>query len=602
MQLKTVIVLNRQNNGFDSTLPLSFTFFLMKHLATRLAGGLLLAAAPWLTAAAQTTTIDYRGTTGTTTVEKRRATETNLATSVTFGAYNTGVANSQEATTSNGNDIFQLTGQYNAQIDGRALVWRQDNTGTALASGVPSTTVNTATPFKAQVLLTFSREVTGLTFVIQDIDKGTLATGGGSDYTDELDFYPVNGAGNAVDMSSGISGNIGNLNTCGYYGPSTIDGKTQVALYGRDLNGTTSAPSRGGNVTIRFAQPIKTMLLTYRNLNTYTQSALRLQTIAFEQISWDEQADLTANVVNSTVGQLVAGKTGQFTATFGNMGDLDTDNVTAQVKLTPIVSGVTASNGGVYDSQTGIITYPTSAMALYKGQLTSVITYTAPAAKTVVTAVATVTTTTSEGLNPYANSASASATPVAPLPVSLTAFAAKASGPDVRLSWATASELNNDYFEVERSTDGATFAPLGRLAGHGTTLAANSYAYLDAGVASRRPGRAYYRLRQVDLDGTATYSPVRTVDLAGADLTAAVGLYPNPAAPTDAAVTLDLRSLPQGAYEVSLVSTLGSTVARYTAQGGQDQPLSLPKALASGPYVVLVQGNGLHLTQRLARR
>ena len=93
----------------------------------------------------------------------------------------------------------------------------------------------------------------------------------------------------------------------------------------------------------------------------------------------------------------------------------------------------------------------------------SVITYTAPAAKTVVTAVATIATTTSEGLNPNANSASASASavPVAPLPVSLMAFAAQASGPDVRLSWATASEINN-AFEVARSPDGATFAPVAR--------------------------------------------------------------------------------------------------------------------------------------------
>ena len=216
----------------------------------------------------------------------------------------------------------------------------------------------------------------------------------------------------------------------------------------------------------------------------------------------------------------------------------------------------------------------------------SVITCTAPAAKTVVTAVATVATTTSEGLNPNANSASASAVPVASLPVSLLAFIAKASGADVRLSWATASELTNAYFEVARSTDGATFAPLGRLGGHGTTLLANAYAYLDAGVAGRLTGWAYYRLRQVDLDGTATYSPVRPIDLAAASL-AAVELYPNPAAPTDAAVALNLRTLPQGAYDVTLVSAVGSTVARYTAQGGQG--LTLPASLAPASQLSLLR-------------
>ena len=191
--------------------------------------------------------------------------------------------------------------------------------------------------------------------------------------------------------------------------------------------------------------------------------------------------------------------------------------------------------------------------------------------------------------------------PVGPLPVALTAFEAKAAGADVRLAWGTASEVNNAYFEVERSLDGQAFGPVERLAGHGTTLAASTYAYLDAGVASRASGLVYYRLRQADQDGTSTYSPVRTVHLA-AGAVAGLGLYPNPAAPTDATVTLDLRTLPLGDYEVRLVSAQGSTVEHYPGQGGQAQALALPATLASGPYLVLVQGQGLRLSQRLARR
>jgi hypothetical protein len=306
--------------------------------------------------------------------------------------------------------------------------------------------------------------------------------------------------------------------------------------------------------------------------------------------------------VNSDTGQLVAGKTGKFTVTFSNVGDLDTDNVKAQVKLAPFLTNVSATNGGIYDRQTGIITYPTTAIAPYGGKLTSVISYTAPAAKTLVTATATISTTTSEGLNPSPNTDEATALPVGPLPVVLTVFDAKTAGADVRLSWTTASEVNNAYFDVERSTDGQTYTQLGRLAGHGTALVASTYDYLDAGVAGRLTGLVYYRLRQVDQDGTATYSLVRTVSLTGASQVASLGLYPNPAAPTDAAVTLDLRTLPAGAYNVSLVSAQGSTVAHYTSQGGQSQALALPAALASGPYLVLVQGNGLRLSQRLAQR
>ncbi|MDO7885889.1 hypothetical protein [Hymenobacter cheonanensis] len=577
----------------------------MKHTATCLATTFLLGLTPCLTATAQTSTIDYRNSTSTGSLEKRTATETSLATSFKFGSYNTAVTNPNEATLGNDNDVFQLTNQYSAQISGRALVWRQDNSTTYLPSSVPSVQVNTATPLKSQVLLTFSREVTGLTFVIQDIDLSTLtssASTGGSDYTDEVDFYPLDGDGQPVDMSPGnVTGSIGNPNTCTYYGPTTIDGKKQVALRGTGLNGTISGPSRRGNVTITFVNPVKTMLLTYRNLNTFRNSDFRLQTIAFEQIAWCSQADLTTTIVNSDTGTLVAGKTGKFTVTFSNVGDLDTDNVQAQVKLAPFLSNVTATNGGLYNPQTGIVTYPTTAIAPYGGKLSSVISYTAPAAKTLVTATATITTTTSQGLDPSPNTATATATPVGPLPVALTAFAAQAVGRDARLTWTTASEQNNDYFGVERSLDGQAFTQVGRVAGHGTALVANSYNYTDAAVASRAAGPVYYRLHQVDLDGTSTYSPVRTVSFDGAGAVAGLGLYPNPAAPTDAAVTLDLRTLPLGAYDVNLVSALGSTVAHYPVQGGQSQALTLPATLASGAYLVLVQGNGLRLSQRLAR-
>ena len=577
----------------------------MKHSATQLTGALLLGLAPLVAATAQTSTISYRGSSGTATIEKRAATESYRATSFTFSNYTT-VTGNKSTTTSTDDDVFQLTSRFDDQIDGRALVWRQDNTDIKLAASVPDKQVNTNTPFKSQVKLTFSREVTGLTFVIQDIDLSTLtsrASTGGSDFTDEVDFYPLDEDGKPVDMSTGnVSGHIDDPTSCKYFGPATVDGKTQIALRGIGLNGTINSPDRGGNVTITFNNPVKTIVLTYRNLNTFDYSQLRLQTIAFESISWCSQADLTTTIVNSDPSTLVAGKTGKFTVSFGNVGDLDAENVKAQVQLSPFLNNVVATNGGRYDFQTGIVSYPTTAIAPYRGALTSVISYTAPAAKTLVTATATITTTTSEGLDPSPNTAKATATPVGPLPVALTAFEAKAAGADVRLAWGTASEVNNAYFEVERSLDGQAFGPVGRLAGHGTTLAASTYAYLDAGVASRASSLVYYRLRQVDQDGTSTYSPVRTVRLAAASAVAGLGLYPNPAAPTDATVTLDLRTLPLGDYEVRLVSAQGSTVAHYPGQGGQAQALALPATLASGPYLVLVQGQGLRLSQRLARR
>ena len=95
-----------------------------------------------------------------------------------------------------------------------------------------------------------------------------------------------------------------------------------------------------------------------------------------------------------------------------------------------------------------------------------------------------------------------------PLPVQLMTFTARGAGPVSVLNWATATEYNNDYFAVERSADGLAFALLGQVAGAGTSSSLRSYSFTD----ERPPvAVAYYRLRQVDYVGAATYSPVVSV-------------------------------------------------------------------------------------------
>ena len=175
-----------------------------------------------------------------------------------------------------------------------------------------------------------------------------------------------------------------------------------------------------------------------------------------------------------------------------------------------------------------------------------------------------------------------------PLPVVLTDFTAQAAGNrDALLNWHTASEKNNDYFEVERSFDGILFAPLGRVTGHGTTTAASAYTLTDAGVAALATGPVYYRLRQVDLDGKSTYSPQRTVSFLKA-ATVSLSLYPNPVVST---TTLDLSQLPAtGTYQVVLLDATGRAVRAWTLGGGQRQPLELT-SLASGSYLLVVTGN-----------
>jgi hypothetical protein len=177
--------------------------------------------------------------------------------------------------------------------------------------------------------------------------------------------------------------------------------------------------------------------------------------------------------------------------------------------------------------------------------------------------------------------------PAAPLPVVLTALTAQAvQNRDALLTWTTASEVNSAYFEVERSLNGTSYTKIGQLAAKGNSTIASNYTFTDANVAARATGAVYYRLRQVDLDATASYSPVRTVSFTKV-AAVALSLYPNPA---QNATTLDVSALPAtGTYQVLVLDATGRAVRTVSVGGGQLQTLSLTD-LASGTYQVLVTG------------
>ncbi|WP_262905867.1 beta strand repeat-containing protein [Hymenobacter terricola] len=168
-----------------------------------------------------------------------------------------------------------------------------------------------------------------------------------------------------------------------------------------------------------------------------------------------------------------------------------------------------------------------------------------------------------------------------PLPVELATFTATPEGPAaVRLAWATASEKNSQAFEVERSADGKAFTRLGAVAAAGSSSSTpRSYGFLDNQVPKSLSPQAllYYRLRQVDLDGTAHYSPVRSVTLAGKP--GGLTLAPNPARATT------LAGAEAGA-PVQVYDALGRLVLTATADAAGTAALALPTGLAGGVYVV----------------
>ena len=111
----------------------------------------------------------------------------------------------------------------------------------------------------------------------------------------------------------------------------------------------------------------------------------------------------------------------------------------------------------------------------------------------------------------------------APLPVELASFTAQAEGRTAHLAWSTASEKNSAYFAIERSRDGRAFEQIGQERGQGTKTSLTSYAFHDEQLLA---SLTYYRLRQVNTDGTFSYSPVRTVALAEAAEQPQLAVYP----------------------------------------------------------------------------
>lgn len=94
------------------------------------------------------------------------------------------------------------------------------------------------------------------------------------------------------------------------------------------------------------------------------------------------------------------------------------------------------------------------------------------------------------------------------VPVTLLSFTATLKNRQVLLNWQTTAEINNAYFDVERSNDGISFTTIGRVAGNGTTSLPHNYSLIDPHPLA---GLNYYRLRQVDFDGHFKYSNVEVV-------------------------------------------------------------------------------------------
>lgn len=185
-----------------------------------------------------------------------------------------------------------------------------------------------------------------------------------------------------------------------------------------------------------------------------------------------------------------------------------------------------------------------------------------------------------------------------PMPVTLVSFTAVQKDGNTALNWVTASEVNSDYFAVERSTDGQHFTSVKKIKAAGNSFTLVRYSYTDSALPK---GKLWYRLRQVDIDEkTSFYSPTRFV---GATENAGTfTLSPNPVLSND--VEVSLGNLPAGAYTISVYSTAGRLVAERKVENsnaGNSFYVPLPNA-AKGVYLVQVHNQTMMLTAKLIKQ
>ena len=175
------------------------------------------------------------------------------------------------------------------------------------------------------------------------------------------------------------------------------------------------------------------------------------------------------------------------------------------------------------------------------------------------------------------------------LPIELTKFSVQCHGKDRLFYWETATETNNDFFVLEKSWDGETFFEIDQQSGAGTSLQPNYYSALDTDA----DREAFYRLMQVDFDGTKTYSDVITGKTCSEEISE-IHVFPNP---SNGIFRVETGAHGECVYQVT--DMMGKLVHQSTSTDGAAE-LDLSNEPA-GVYLLEVEFSGMREVVRLVK-
>lgn len=169
--------------------------------------------------------------------------------------------------------------------------------------------------------------------------------------------------------------------------------------------------------------------------------------------------------------------------------------------------------------------------------------------------------------------------PCAPLPVTLLSFNAYKESGAVKIEWQTIEEKNNRYYEVQRSVDGIHYETIATVEGNRNSSSLLTYTEYDRSPYS---GTSYYRLKQVDLNGTIAYSNIAVVEINTlSDWT----VYPNPS--IDGSFTIASSFGEDEVIAVLVTDVTGNRVRYYSSESYENE--MHVSDLSSGLYIVTIQ-------------
>lgn len=183
------------------------------------------------------------------------------------------------------------------------------------------------------------------------------------------------------------------------------------------------------------------------------------------------------------------------------------------------------------------------------------------------------------------------------LPISLVSFDATLENRKVKLSWITETEVNNDYFTIEKTVDGINFEFVAKIDGAGNHQETLHYTVMDENPYN---GISYYRLKQTDYSGKSETFPLRTISHLGSS-SDKLAVYPNPISKDDY-MTINVPGEKNDQADLQITDVLGQVFYSKSVilnQKNEQLTFPLPETICTGMYIVSIASEGKLCSEKL---